>query len=203
MSKLNSFLIFGCGGHSRSVADVILFNTPGAQLFFVDEYAKPNEKILGFKLFKKPPAIDMQTIVAVGDNIQRKKLLESLRESQKIIKVVSRDVYIGARAKIKAGSFIAHRAHIGPLARIGKGVIVNTQAVLDHEVIVNDYSQIAPNVSVGGRTVIGKNVFIGIGAVIIDRLNIADNVIVGANATVVRDITEPGTYVGTPAVRIK
>jgi hypothetical protein len=48
----NSLIIFGCGGHARSVADIILYNKPNAQLTFVDENAKMNENILGFNVIR-------------------------------------------------------------------------------------------------------------------------------------------------------
>jgi UDP-3-O-[3-hydroxymyristoyl] glucosamine N-acyltransferase len=34
-------------------------------------------------------------------------------------------------------------------------------------------------------------------------MNICDDVIIGMNAGVVKNISEPGTYVGTPAIKIK
>jgi acetyltransferase-like isoleucine patch superfamily enzyme len=45
-------------------------------------------------------------------------------------------------------------------------------------------------------------VFLGAGATVIDGTTIADDVTVGAGATVVSDIREPGTYVGSPARRL-
>ena len=50
---------------------------------------------------------------------------------------------------------------------------------------------------------IGDNVFIGTGAKIIGDITIADDVAIGANAVVVKSITERGcTYAGVPAKKI-
>ncbi|MBR2987552.1 MAG: serine acetyltransferase [Clostridia bacterium] len=50
---------------------------------------------------------------------------------------------------------------------------------------------------------IGDNVFIGTGAKIIGDISIADDVAIGANAVVVKSITESGvTYGGVPAKKI-
>ena len=52
-------------------------------------------------------------------------------------------------------------------------------------------------------TIIGDNVYIGTGAKIIGKIKIADNVAIGANAVVVKDILEPGITVGgVPAKKI-
>jgi acetyltransferase-like isoleucine patch superfamily enzyme len=44
---------------------------------------------------------------------------------------------------------------------------------------------------------------IGAGAVILDKLSICNNVIIGAGSVVIRDINDAGTYVGNPIRRIK
>lgn len=50
---------------------------------------------------------------------------------------------------------------------------------------------------------LGDNVFIGTGAKIIGDISIADDVVIGANAVVVKSITEKGvTYGGIPAKKI-
>lgn len=53
-----------------------------------------------------------------------------------------------------------------------------------------------------GSVVIGKYCFVGAGVVIIPGIKICDEVIIGAGAVVVKDITEPGTYAGVPAKKI-
>ena len=40
---------------------------------------------------------------------------------------------------------------------------------------------------------------IGVGAVVRDFVQIGSNIVVGAGAVVVKDLLEPGTYVGCPA----
>ena len=44
----NKICIIGCGGHARSVADVILNNDPSVQLIFADGNAHNGETIFGY-----------------------------------------------------------------------------------------------------------------------------------------------------------
>ena len=60
-----------------------------------------------------------------------------------------------------------------------------------------------PNAVVSGNCNIGNCVYIGTNSTIKEKLNICNNVTIGLNAGVVKDIKEPGTYVGTPAKKIK
>ena len=51
--------------------------------------------------------------------------------------------------------------------------------------------------------VLGSNVELGFGAVIIGKVTVASNTVIGANAVVNRSIeAEGGTYVGVPAKRV-
>jgi maltose O-acetyltransferase len=50
-----------------------------------------------------------------------------------------------------------------------------------------------------GRVVIGSNVFIGGSAIVLPNVRIGDNVVVGANSTVSRDLPANGVYAGNPA----
>jgi len=49
---------------------------------------------------------------------------------------------------------------------------------------------------------VGKSSWLGIGSVVSNNVNICSGCNVGAGAVVVKDITEPGTYVGVPARRV-
>lgn len=54
-----------------------------------------------------------------------------------------------------------------------------------------------------GAATIGARVFIGSGSRILGKITIADNVVIGANSVVVKDILEPGiTVAGCPARKI-
>lgn len=50
---------------------------------------------------------------------------------------------------------------------------------------------------------LGDNVVIGANSVVVGPVEICDNVVIGAMSLVNRSITEPGTYVGVPAKRIR
>jgi sugar O-acyltransferase (sialic acid O-acetyltransferase NeuD family) len=196
-----SLVIYGCGGHARSLADVALAN--GIEhLIFVDDHAQPDEKQFGFDVVKTISLEkNMDCILALGDNEQRAALFESL-QNDNIITLISNHAHIGKNAQIAKGVFIANGAHIGPNTTIDVNTIINTHCVLEHDCVIGKHSHISVNAAVAGKCAIGDFVMIGIGASVIDGIKICSHVIVGAGAAVVDDITEPGTYVGLPARKI-
>ena len=198
-------IIYGCGGHARSILNTALELYKRDEIVLVDDNAQVNEKILGCRAEKECNNKDhLPFIVAVGDNIKRQQIFDSrcsLGESPVV--VISETAMIGIDSKIDKGTFVAKKAYIGPEVQIGKNSIINTGSIIEHETIIGNYTHIAPGVTICGRCKMGNNVLIGAGAIVRDYIQICDNVIVGAGAVVIQDIIEQGTYVGVPAKRIK
>lgn len=196
----NKMIIFGCGGHARSVADVCLLNNPDTKIVFVDDNAQPDEKILNFPVVKSYDISDEEVFVAIGDNQKRTEFSKNLSN---LCSIISKNSYIGKEVEIGKGVFVAHNAHIGVGSKIGNNVIINTSASVDHDCIIGDNSFIAPNSTLCGRVIIGKNVFIGAGSTIIDNIIICDNTIIGAGSVIHKDIKAAGTYIGKEGQKIK
>jgi UDP-perosamine 4-acetyltransferase len=107
--------------------------------------------------------------------------------------------FVSASASLAPGVQVMPQASVGPNARAGRGVLVNTGATLDHDVVVADGSVVDPGAVLTGRVRIGAEVEVGSGATLIPDSVVGDGATVGAGAVVVRPV-EPGTtVVGVPA----
>jgi len=196
-------IIWGCGGHSRSVVDVLLASRPSVELVFVDENAKDGELLYGFPVLREYQLDNEPFFLAIGDNQSRKQHLEQCNDTDRLISIISPNAHLGHRSMVAAGCFVGNFCHIGPEARIGTNTVLNNAAIIEHEVRIGEHCHIGPNATISGRCKIGDLVFVGVGTTVIDYISICSNVVIGAGSTVVTDIIEPGTYVGTPARRIK
>lgn len=114
--------------------------------------------------------------------------------------------------KIGKNCMIQGRIRTGPRAVIGDDVVIKYGTIITDEAVIKRNTFIGPNVITLGAesdrakvygTIIGENCFIGAGSKITAGVHICDNVIIGANSFVKKDITEPGIYVGTPVKRVK
>lgn len=111
--------------------------------------------------------------------------------------IVNEDTVIGECVTVMDG------AVINTGATIGCGSIVNTNATIEHDVSLGEWVHIAPGVTISGGVKVGSLSMIGTGANVIEGLSIAPGCIIGAGTTVLRNIDEPGVYVGSPARRIR
>jgi len=98
--------------------------------------------------------------------------------------MVSDRAYIHSSAEIGRGSQILVFSSILPSVKIGKGVIINNHANVDHDCDIGNYSHIAPGAVLCGRVSIGKRTLIGAGAVIVPGVGIGDDCVVTAGSKV-------------------
>ncbi len=202
----SKIVIFGCGGHARSIINVIRENNKEMDIVLVDDNAKEKECILGCKVVHELEIGHNDVyIVAIGDNLKRRQIYNRLKEdyAAHCTFLISSYAGIGIDARIGVGTFVAPNAYVGAQAVIGENSIINTSSIIEHEAMIGDHTHVAPGAIICGRTRIGNNVFCGAGSTIIDKITICDNVTIGAGAVVKENISEPGVYVGVPAKRIK
>lgn len=205
MEKSDKIVIFGCGGHARSIMNAVA-PADRKKLLLVDSNALKGEVILDIPVYQQYLLGEKDKfIVGIGDNQKRAIVFLGLLEKylkEQSMTVIANTASIGLASRIGKGTFIAHHAYIGPFSEIGSNTIVNTGSVVEHEAVIGNHVHLAPNSTVCGRCKIGNQVMLGAGAVIRNEINVCDNVIIGAGAVVIESITEPGKYVGVPACRL-
>ncbi len=111
---------------------------------------------------------------------------------QKGIVVIEDNVEIGSNCSID-------RATLGE-TKICKGVKLDNQIQIAHNVIIGENTVIAAHTGIAGSTKIGKNCMIGGKVGIVGHLEICDDVIITAATNVSKSITKPGMYSGYRAL---
>lgn len=99
-------------------------------------------------------------------------------------------VHIDSNITIGKGLMIVH----------GDGVYVNCDRIGDSFTI---YQNVTVGVDAGGKPSIGDNVTIYPGAVVVGKIMLNNNCIVGANSFLNKTVSEGTTVAGVPAKRIK
>ena len=92
---------------------------------------------------------------------------------------------------------------INAKAKIGDYCILNTNATIDHECVIEEGVHIMGSAAVSGRVKIGKYATIGTNATILPDLFIGEGAYVGAGAVVTNNVKKNQVVVGCPAKFIK
>lgn len=195
--------IIGAGGFGREVYWSLNPIERNKTVFFVDDvyWDGSDEKILPLSLFETDK---YEVIVAIGDPNHRKRIIDKLPRSTMFFTHIHPSVQIlGNNVKIGEGSIICAGSILTTNITLGKHSHLNLQTTIGHDCTIGDYFTTAPGVKVSGNCLIRDLVYIGTNASIKEKITICDSVTIGLNTGVVKDIYEPGTYVGTPAKKIK
>lgn len=203
----NKLIIIGASGHGKVVADIAIKMNKWQSIAFLDD----DESIktsMGLEVIGKTADAftykdEADFFVAIGNNATREKIQEKLiKEGLNVVFLIHPSSVIGTDVEIGIGTVVMAGVVVNSSTRIGKGCIINTSSSIDHDNVVEDYAHISPGVNMAGTVKVGKGSWIGIGSVVSNNVNICSGCKVGAGAVVVKDITEPGTYVGVPVRKI-
>ncbi|MBK8551659.1 MAG: UDP-3-O-(3-hydroxymyristoyl)glucosamine N-acyltransferase [Ignavibacteria bacterium] len=109
--------------------------------------------------------------------------------------VIEDNVEIGSNCSID-------RATLGE-TKICRGVKLDNQIQIAHNVFIDENTVIAAQVGIAGSTKIGKRCMIGGQSGLVGHITICDDVIIGASVGVPKSIDKPGIYTGYRARPLK
>ena len=203
----DKLIIIGASGHGKVVADIAIKINKWQSIAFLDDdesiKTSMGLEVIGITADAFTYKDEADFFVAIGSNATREKIQEKLMdEGMTVVRLIHPSAVIGTDVEIGMGTAVMAGVVINSSSRIGKGCIVNTSSSLDHDNVIEDYVHISPGVKTAGSVGIGKSTWLGIGSVVSNNVNICSGCKVGAGAVVVKDITEPGTYVGIPVRRV-
>lgn len=168
---MNEILLFGGGGHCRSVIDVIEQEGKYKIAGIIDDLKDKGSAVLGYEVVGRDGDINEMSekyryaIVTVGQ-IQsaevRIKLYSKLKYAGfKLPVVVSPRAYVSKHAEIGEGTVVMHDVLINAGVRIGSNCIINTKALIEHDSVIGNHTHVSTGGIVNGSVVVNDEVFLG------------------------------------------
>jgi sugar O-acyltransferase (sialic acid O-acetyltransferase NeuD family) len=140
-------------------------------------------------------------IVAVGDNITRMAIAETLAAAGlKLVSAIHPLASLSPSAEIGEHVIIGPRATICVHTRIGAHSVVSAGAISDHDNIIGRGVFLHPAVKLAGGVTVDDFAVIGIGASVIPGRRVGRGACVEPGAVVIRDVAPNTTVGGVPAV---
>lgn len=208
-----SVAICGAGGHAKVVADVLARQVPSVPIAgFLDDRPEMHgtelcgRPVLGSlaSWLRQASKAESTLIVGIGNNRDRERIANEITEAGfELFSAIHPSASIGYGVEIGDGSVLMANTVVNASSAIGKHVIINTSASVDHDSVIEDFSHISPGVNLAGGVTVGRGAHIGIGACVVPGVRIGEWAKVGAGATVVGDIPPFATVVGNPAESLR
>ena len=195
--------IIGNGGFGREVFWSLTEYERNLTKFFIDDEFLLNESENTLPLSKLNTQ-EYEVIVAIGNPTIRENIIKKLPSDTVFFTHIHPSVIIlDKKIKIGDGSIICAGTILTTNIILGKHTHLNLNTTIGHDTIVGDFFTTAPNANISGNCNIGKRVYFGTNSSVREKIKICDDVIIGLNGGVVKNINESGTYIGTPVNKIK
>jgi sugar O-acyltransferase (sialic acid O-acetyltransferase NeuD family) len=187
--------LIGFGGHAKEVMAQM-----GKELtcFVEDDFLVEGTKSISEFNPKK-----YKVMIAIANPKIRKEILSKLPKNTKFFSWIHPTSLVLDNVEIGEGTFIGAYSIITTNIKIGNHAILNRMNQIGHDCVIGDFFSAMPGSIVSGNVNIKDSVYLGNNSCIRENLTIHSDITIGMNGSVIKDITEPGVYVGVPVKKIK
>ena len=199
----NRLVIYGAGGHGRSLADLIR-KMGGYQLVgFIDDGYTPGEEVLGLavlggreklaELAQEGIRLAVNGVGGIGNLKSRLDVYDLLKQSGfRCPTVLHPTAFIENSAVLGEGCQVMPLAYIGTQVEACFGCIINTGAIVSHDCQLADYVNLSPGATLAGGVIIGEGSLVGMRATVNLNVRIGRRALIGNGATVKADVPDGG-----------
>lgn len=196
-------IIVGASGHAKEVFDNCQYTYDWYFFDNVTGFEKPvllDKKIIQSFDELKQISTSKEFILGLGGVKHRYNLYQKFVSLGYIPQsVFAANVHVSASADLGEGLNLMSFVFVGPNAKIGTGSLVNVQAAIHHDVIIEEFVEVSPGAKILGNCTIGAFTTIGTNATILPKVKIGKNVVVAAGAVVTSDVSDNCMVAGVPA----
>ena len=190
--------LIGDGGHAREIMSQM-----GETLtrFVDDEYYKNNDPLV-LPLSKFSP-LDFEIMIAVGSSEERESIALRLPPETLYFSYKHHTALILGDCKLGIGYFIGANCILTTDIEIGDHLLLNRGNHIGHDCKIGNFFSAMPGSIVSGNVTIGERVYLGTNSSIREKITVCDDVTIGLNTGIVKNIHSSGIYAGSPTRKIR
>ena len=142
--------------------------------------------------------------VVEDDRYLRSKIFNKLRDNEiEILSFFHPTTIFDGHNTLGDGIIIFPKCYIGYKADIKDGVIIQSNATIEHHNVIGNYVDINPGLTTGGFTLIEDFAEINMSVNIIHQIKVGKHSRIGAGSLVINDCDSESLYFGRPAKYIR
>ena len=204
-----TLIIFGGGGHGKSVIDLVrAMGTYQIAGVFDDGMPKGSD-VLGVPVLggaKDLPEwrsrgirLAVNAVGGIGRVDVRLKVFDMLREAGfQFPAIIHPSAVIERSAVVEGGAHILPQAYVGSAARIGFGSVLNAGVIVSHDCRIGQVVNLSPGATLAGGVIVEDYAQIGMRATVNVQITIGERARLGNGCTVKADVPPGGrVYAGT------
>ncbi len=197
----NDILIYGGGGHGKSLIDMIRTMGSYSIAGIVDDSLPAGSNIMEVPVLGGAAVLDQlhsqglrlaaNAVGGIGNINNRITVFGRLADAGfSCPTLIHPTAFVEPSAHLAEGVQLFPHAYVGSEAKIGFGVIVNTGAIVSHDCVIGEYTNLSPGSILAGEVNIGRSTLVGMGVTVNLRVNIGAQARIGNGATVKQDVPQ-------------
>jgi UDP-perosamine 4-acetyltransferase len=206
LNNREQVVILGAGGHAKVIVE-ILESRDDVMLAGYLSLGGEGEPLCGVQHLGDDSSLPdlyrqgvRSAFVAIGDNSRRKERTAALdRIGYRVINAISPRASISRYATLGVGIAAMPGAVVNAAATLRDGVILNTNASVDHDCVIGGFAHVGPGSALAAGVELGEGAILGTGTCVIPRVIIGAWTVVGAGSVVIRDLPGGVIAFGSPA----
>ena len=198
-----AIIIYGGGGHGKSLLDLVRSLGTYRVVGFLDDGVPAGEQIMGAPvlgggdllsaLYEQGVRLAINAVGGIGNVAVRVKVFQRLAEAGFTCPaVVHPTAFLEPGALLSPGVQVFPHAYVGSDVQVGYGSIVNTGAIVSHDCTLGAYVNISPGAILAGEVEVGESALVGMGVTVNLQAVIGAGARVGNGATVISDVPANG-----------
>ena len=190
MVTMKPLLLIGCGGHARSLIDVIETSGHWRIHGLVGLPEEAGTTLWGYPVIGHDDELQhllndcKAAVLAIGqlpDPAPRQRLATRLtRLGFDSPVLISPYAQVSRHAHLGPGTVVGHGAIVNAGAVVGAHCILNSRALIEHDVNLGDHCHVSTGALVNGGVQIGAGSFIGSGAMLREGLKLPPGTVISA-----------------------
>ena len=199
----NRLIIYGAGGHGRSLAALVRTSGIYEVIGFLDDGYPAGEKVLGLtilgggeklvELAEEGIRMAVNGVGGIGDLQIRLNVYHRLDGAGfHIPTVIHPTAFLEDSTSLSDGVQVFPFAYLGTEVSISSGCIINTGAIVSHNCSLAPYVNLSPGAILAGGVSVGDEALIGMGATINLNVRVGSGARIGNDATIKADVPDGG-----------
>lgn len=204
-------VIIGAGGHSKVVAEAARLQGGWEVVGFLDSGERPpgsthaGAAILGDESMLAGLVQEGVTHFAIGfgmlepGSARADAFARCLAAGLRPATIIHPAATVSDSAQIGDGTQVMAGVIVNAEAFVGQNVILNTGAIIEHDANIGEHCHIAPRATVLGGVQVGPMSLVGAGSTLRQGIFLGERSLVAAGAVVVSDVASGQAVAGIPA----
>lgn len=191
---MKPLLLLGCGGHARSLIDLIEAAGQWRIHGLVGLPDQVGTNVLGYPVIgMDADLMSLQVsvpaaVLAIGqlpDPSPRQRLAAMLEQLGFFCPIlISPHAVVSRHAQLGAGTVVGHGVIVNAGAVVGSHCILNSRALIEHDVQLGDHCHVSTGALLNGGVSLGPGSFIGSGAMLREGLKLPAGSVISAGKRV-------------------